>query len=74
MGFSRKEYWSGLPFHPPGNLSNPGTEPMSLVSPTLAGESLTTEPPGKSFGIKCEGDTIQSLTESYIFFKALHAC
>ena len=32
MGFSRKEYWSGLPFPPPGNLLNPGTKPRS---PTL---------------------------------------
>ena len=30
MGFSRQEYWSGLPFPPPGDLSNPGIEPMSL--------------------------------------------
>ena len=55
MGCSRQEYWSGLPFPPPGNLPNPGTEPTSLAS--AAGFS-TTEPPGKpylSFGseIKC---------------------
>ena len=36
MGFSRKEYWSGLPCPPPGDLPNPGTEPRSLMSPTLA--------------------------------------
>ena len=30
MGFSRKEYWSGLPHSPPGNLPNPGIEPTSL--------------------------------------------
>ena len=29
MGFSRKEYWSGLPFSPPGDLPDPGTEPAS---------------------------------------------
>ena len=29
MGFSRQEYWSGLPFPSPGNLSDPGIEPMS---------------------------------------------
>ena len=34
VGFSRQEYWSGLPF-PPGDLPNPGTEPASLTSPTL---------------------------------------
>ena len=44
MGFPRQEYWSGLPFLPPGDLPNPGTEPTSPVSPALAGDS-TTEPP-----------------------------
>ena len=34
MGFSRQEYWNGLPFPPPGNLPDPGLEPMS---PALAG-------------------------------------
>ena len=28
MGFSRQEYWSGLPFPPPGDLPNPGIEPI----------------------------------------------
>ena len=37
MGFSRQEYWSGLPCPPPGDLPNPGTEPTSLVPPALAG-------------------------------------
>ena len=36
MGFSRQEYWSGLPCPPPGDLPNPGTEPVSLMSPALA--------------------------------------
>ena len=40
MGFSRQEYWSGLPFPPLGNLPDPGIEPTSLVSPALAGNSL----------------------------------
>ena len=35
MGLSRQEYWSGLPFSPPGELPNPGTEPESVVSPAL---------------------------------------
>ena len=48
MGFSRQEYWRGLPFPPPGDLPNPGTEPASAVSPVLAGGFFTTEPPGKS--------------------------
>ena len=44
MGFSRQEYWSGLPFPSPGDLPNPGIEPRS---PTLQADALTSEPPGK---------------------------
>ena len=44
MGFSRQEYWSGLPFPSPGDLPNPGIEPRS---PTLQADSLPSEPPGK---------------------------
>ena len=44
MGFSRQEYWSGLPFPSPGNLPNPG---IKLSSPALLADSLPTEPPGK---------------------------
>ena len=42
MGFPRQEYWSGLPFPPPGDLPDPGIEPTSSVSPALAGGFLTT--------------------------------
>ena len=42
MGFSRQEYWSGLPCPPPRDLPNPGTEPTSLKSPALAGGFFTT--------------------------------
>ena len=42
MGFSRQEYWSGLPCPPPGDLLNPGIEPMSLISPALPGRFFTT--------------------------------
>ena len=47
MGFSRQEYWSGLPCPPPGDPPNPGTEPASLTSPALASGSLPLAPPGK---------------------------
>ena len=47
MGFSRQEYWSGLPCPPPGNLPDPGIEHTSLTSPVLAGGFFTTVPPGK---------------------------
>ena len=42
MGFSREEYWSGLPCPPPRDLPNPGIEPTSLVSLALAGKFFTT--------------------------------
>ena len=45
MRFSRQEYWNGLPCPPPGDLPDTGIEPMSSVSPALAGRFLTTEPP-----------------------------
>ena len=41
MGFSRQEYWSGLPCPPPGVVPSPGIEPTSLTSPALAGEFFT---------------------------------
>ena len=47
LGFFRQEYWSGLPFHLPGDLPDPGIEPTSHVSPALTGKFFTTEPPGK---------------------------
>ena len=47
MGFSRLEYWSGLPFLTPGDLPNPGIEPVSPVSPALQVVSLPAEPSGK---------------------------
>ena len=42
MGFSRQEYWSGLPCLPPGDLPNLGIDPESLTSPALAAGFLTT--------------------------------
>ena len=42
MGFSRQEYWSRLPFPPPGDLPNPGIEPTFLMSLALAGGFFTT--------------------------------
>ena len=41
MGFSRQEYWRGLPGPPPGDLADPGIEPVSLMSPSLAGRFFT---------------------------------
>ena len=44
MGFSRQEYWSGLPFPSPGDLPDPGIKPRS---PALQADALPSEPPGK---------------------------
>ena len=44
LGFSRQEYWSGLPFPSPGDLPDPGIEP---VSSALEADSLPSEPPGE---------------------------
>ena len=44
MGFSRQEYWSGLPFPSPGDLPDPGIKPRS---PALQADALTSAPPGK---------------------------
>ena len=44
MGFSRQEYWSGLPFPSLGDLPNPGIKPRS---PALQADALPSEPPGK---------------------------
>ena len=44
MGFSREEYWSGVPFPSPGELPDPGIKP---ASPALAGECFAAAPPGE---------------------------
>ena len=46
MGFPRQEYWSGLPWPPPGDLPDPGIEPRSPASPALQEDSLPAEPSG----------------------------
>ena len=47
MGFSRQEYWSGLPFPSPGDLPDPGIEPRP---PVLQADTLLSESPGKVNG------------------------
>ena len=41
-GFSKQEYWNGLPYPPPGGLLHPGIKPVSLMSPALADRFPTT--------------------------------
>ena len=56
MGFSWQEYYSGLPYPPPGDLPKPGIEPMSLISGALAGRfstaSTTREAPVQKTGVQ----------------------
>ena len=56
MGFSRQEYWSGLPFSSPGDLPDSGTE---SVSPALACEFFTAEPPGYQFSHSLVSDSLR---------------
>ena len=66
MGFSRQEYWSGLPFPSPGDLPDPGIEPWS---PTFQADTLTSEPPGKSF--TCQTYTFTMYTKDLFGSKVL---
>jgi len=67
MGFCRQEDWSGWQFPPPGDLPNPGVEPVSPTPPALfrgwRGESLPLVPPGKP------KDLLQPSKKKKIFFK-----
>ena len=53
MGFSRQEYWSGLPCPLPEDLPDPGIKPMSVVSPALADGFFTLAPPGNPYNAPC---------------------
>ena len=64
QGFSRQDYWSGLPCPHPGHLPNPGIEP---ASPSLQADSLPTEPPGKPHH-HSKFSQYPSPPQSHIFF------
>ena len=53
MGFSRQEYCSGLPFCPPGDLTDPGIEPLSSTSPSLQADSLLLSHQGNPYFYAC---------------------
>ena len=55
MGCSRQEYRSGLPCPPPGDLSDPGIESVSLISPALAGRFFTTSATWEAPSLPCVG-------------------
>ena len=56
MGFSRQEYWSGLPCPPPGDLPDPGIESSSLLSLALADGFFTTAPPWEPTSLYCNSN------------------
>ena len=60
--FSRQEYWSGLPFPPPGDLPDPGIKPLF---PALEGRFFTTAPPGKLVNL-VDGDKDSLLDQLYL--------
>ena len=69
--FPRQEYWSGLPFPPPGDLPNPGIEPALLA---LAGRFFITEPPGKLqteplLGTEYQATIYNGMMTSQVFVK-----
>ena len=66
MGFSRQEYWSGLPWPLPGDLPHPGIKPESLALQVF---SLLSEPPGKPFSCNNFYQIYTSLETLFFFFK-----
>ena len=68
MGFSRQEYWSGLPFPFPGDLPNPGIEPGSAALQT---DALPSEPPGKPKR-RCLDQGLLSMASSQIVPESNH--
>ena len=68
MGLPRQEYWNGLPFPSPGHLPDPGIEPVSPASPALAGQSFTTEPPGKLLtgAVVCIHCTVHLISRAHL--------
>ena len=70
MGFSRQEFWGGLPCPPPGDLPDPGMETASPVAPALTGRLFSTESPGKPTFIyrRCWGSEIISQMSLQLIF------
>ena len=70
MGYSRHEYWSGLPCPPPGDLPNPEIKLTSFISPALAGGFFTTSATWEAF----PGGSATQLRgcEAMVLLSALH--
>ena len=65
VGFSRQEYWSGLPFPSPGGLPNPGIESRSLTSPALADRFFTTSATWETY-LEIVNSTLDTTLSFYI--------
>ena len=65
MGFSRQEYWSGLPFPSPRDLPDPGIEPRF---PALQADALPSEPPGKPFILEKREVKLSLSTDGVILY------
>ena len=75
MGFSQKEYWSGLPCFPAGDLLHPGIEPASLMSPALTGGFFTTSTTGEAHYLFTYSKTnIIHLTNIYFLLNIASHC
>ena len=74
MGFPRQEYWSGLPCPPPGDLPNPGIEPVSRCVSYIAGSIFTSEPPGKpSVSWMCITESLRYMPETNTTLNQLYS-
>ena len=69
MGFSRQEYWSGLPFPSPGDLPDSGIEPGS---PALHADSLPPEPPVGCIKRVCEASRIEKNLQIIVNISVYH--
>ena len=69
MGFSGKEYQSGLPCLPPGDLPDPGIKPTSPTPPAWQADSLPAEPSGKPYGIDRQIDIKFGYRKRYLTLK-----
>ena len=74
MGCSRQEYWSGLPCPPPGDLSDPGIESMSLTSPALAGKFFTTSTTWEAIYIHENSLILRINFKYWLYFKIICCC
>ena len=70
MGFSRQEHWSELPFPPPGDLSNPGTEFMSVVSPAVEEGSLPAMLLGKPYTQETEPSSTTKILKTELMLES----